>query len=91
MFESQKIYCINYTVAAYCKEFDAQRTKRAHVQSEDNRGTSLPTYRINGYCNIQSTLVISKSKGLSGILRDIRTSTYQSRESEEKNKLNNHI
>ena len=30
------------------------------------------------YCiNIQSTLVISNSKGLSEILRDIRTSTYQ--------------
>ena len=26
---------------------------------------------------IQSTLVISKSRGLSGILRDIRTSTFQ--------------
>ena len=26
---------------------------------------------------VQSTLVISKSKGLSKILRDIRTSTYQ--------------
>ena len=28
--------------------------------------------------NIQSTLVISNSKGLTEILRDIRTSTYQS-------------
>ena len=41
--------------------------------------------------NIQSTLFISNSKGLTGILRDIRTSTYQSWESEENNKLNNHI
>ena len=41
--------------------------------------------------NIQSTLVISNSKGLTEILRDIRTSTYQSWESEENNKLNNHI
>ena len=40
---------------------------------------------------IQSTLVISNSKGLTEILRDIRTSTYQSWESEENNKLNNHI
>ena len=32
---------------------------------------------------IQSTLVISKSKGLSGILRDIRTSTYQICRNEE--------
>ena len=33
---------------------------------------------------IQSTLVISKSKGLSEILRDIRTSTYQICRIEEK-------
>ena len=33
---------------------------------------------------IQSTLVISKSKGLSAILRDIRTSTYQICRIEEK-------
>ena len=33
----------------------------------------------------------SNSKGLSETLRDIRTSTYQSWESEENNKLNNHI
>ena len=41
--------------------------------------------------NTQSTLIISNSKGLIEILRDIRTSTYQSWESEESNKLNNHI
>ena len=40
---------------------------------------------------IQSTPVISNSKGLTETLRDIRTSTYQSWESEENNKLNNHI
>ena len=34
-------------------------------------------------CQVQSTLVISNSKGLSKILRDIRTSTYQSCGSEE--------
>ena len=34
--------------------------------------------------DIQSTLVISKSKGLSEILRDIRTSTYQICRIEEK-------
>ena len=41
--------------------------------------------------NIQSTLVISKSKGLPEILRDIRTSTYQLCTIEEKIKSNNHI
>ena len=40
---------------------------------------------------LQSTLFISNSKGLTEILRDIRTSTYQSWEGEENNKLNNHI
>ena len=36
------------------------------------------------YCYIQSTLVISNSKGLSEILRDISTSTYQICSIEEK-------
>ena len=40
---------------------------------------------------IQSTTVVSNSKGLIETLPDIRTSTYQSWESEENNKLNNHI
>ena len=40
---------------------------------------------------IQSTVVISKFKGLSKILRDIHTSTYQICKIEEKNKSNNHI
>ena len=40
---------------------------------------------------VRSTLVISNSKGLIETLRDIHTSTYQSWESEENNKLKNHI
>ena len=43
------------------------------------------------YIHVQSTLIISNSKGLTETLRDIRTSTYQSWESEENNKLNKHI
>ena len=43
------------------------------------------------FVDIQSTLVISNSKGLTETLRDIRTSTYQSWESEKNNKLDNHI
>ena len=35
------------------------------------------SWKIHSHKHIQSTLVISKSKGLSYILRDIRTSTYQ--------------
>ena len=40
---------------------------------------------------LQSILVISNAKGLSETLRDIRTSTYQSLESEENNKSKNLI
>ena len=40
---------------------------------------------------VQSTLAISNSKGLSKILRDIRTSTYQICKIGEKNNSNNHI
>ena len=40
---------------------------------------------------IQSTLVISKSKGLSEILRVIRTSSYQIWRMGEINKSNSHI
>ena len=44
------------------------------------------------HCNvIQSTLVISKSKGIAEILRDIRTLTYQICRNEENNKSNNQI
>ena len=45
-------------------------------------------------CNIsdiQSTLVISNSKGLSKILRDIHTKTYHICRIEEKTNLINHI
>ena len=43
--------------------------------------------RDNSHClyNVQSTLVISKSKGLYETLRDIRTSTYQICGTEENN------
>ena len=54
------------------------------------KGETLKFYRLSGakfydYINtIQSTLVISNSKGLSEILRDIRTLTYQICRIEEK-------
>ena len=41
--------------------------------------------------NIQSTVVISKSMGLSETLQDIRTSTYQICGIEVNNKSHNHI
>ena len=53
-----------------------------------NNAAALTIYFLK---KVQSTLVISNSKGLTETLRDIRTSTYQSLKSEENNKLNNHI
>ena len=46
-------------------------------------------FSVKMLVQIQSTLVISKSKGPSKKLRDIRTSTNQMCSSEEKNNLNN--
>ena len=46
---------------------------------------------VNFLILIQSTLVISKSKGPSESLRDIRTSTYQICRTEENTKSNNQI
>ena len=45
---------------------------------------SIILYRLSSFLKIQSTLVISNSKGLSEILRDIRISTYQICRIEEK-------
>ena len=42
------------------------------------------TYQPEEHMDIQSTLVVSNSKGLSEILRDIRTSAYQICRIEEK-------
>ena len=46
---------------------------------------SLKKLNVNMEIKIQSTLVISKSKGPSKTLRDIRTATYQICGIEEKN------
>ena len=67
-------------------------TAKAHI----NLWIRLQNYRVllnieKAPIILQSTPVISNSKGFTETLRDIRTSTYQSWESEENNKLNNHI
>ena len=46
--------------------------------------SSQTAFRSGEKLKIQSTLVVSNSKGLSEILRDIRTSTYQICRTEEK-------
>ena len=53
----------------------------------------LLPFSVNSYgkFQLQSTLVISKSNGLSEILRDIRTSTYQICRIEKQSKSNNNI
>ena len=58
---------------------------------QNEQSLQFNNFPVNVMNIIQSTLVISNSKGLTETLRDIRTSTYQSWESEEDNKLNNHI
>ena len=58
---------------------------------QNEQSLQFNNFPVNVMNIIQSTLVIPNSKGLTETLRDIRTSTYQSWESEEDNKLNNHI
>ena len=63
-----------------------------HHQKEDKVSTNCHwisleidnNTRFNDQFEVQSTLVISNSKGLSEILRDIRSSTYQVCRIEEK-------
>ena len=50
----------------------------------DKLHTSIKLSNMNIEMKVQSTLVISNSKGLSEILRDIRSSTYQVCRIEEK-------
>ena len=59
--------------------------RKSHkVVSLVNHDRKLQSVSIPLNTHIQSTLVISNSKGLSEILRDIRTSTYQVCRIEEK-------
>ena len=51
-----------------------------------SRGIGRGIVEVFGEYNIQSTLVISKSKGPAETLRDIRTSTYQMCRIEENTK-----
>ena len=54
---------------------------QADNENIDHTHAMMGTWKYNDK-KIQSTLVISNSKGLTETLRDIRTSTYQSWESE---------
>ena len=59
-----------------------QNKKPKNINTNEQKTPyTLPKILIK---NIQSTLVISNSKGLSEILRDIRSSTYQVCRIEEK-------
>ena len=64
------------------------RSGEEHLNSKHAKRHMIRDYIV---CNdIQSTLVISKSKGLPETLRGIHTSTYQICGTEEKNKSNCH-
>ena len=75
-FEITKVDCI---FLCLCKQF--RNSSDAVMCNTCSRDHCLPLIRN---FKIQSTLVISNSKGLSEILRDIRTSTYQICRIEEK-------
>ena len=64
-----------------------------HEKKFYNLGSWFDNENKNGdrHNEVQSTLVISNSKGLSETLRDILTSRYQSCGGEENSKSNNHI
>ena len=67
-------------MASHRRQYDVISMSRAcWVSSRDLEHCYLkvPSYTKEYCLNIQSTLVISKLKGLSETLRDIRTSTYQ--------------
>ena len=51
----------------------------------------IPAYKEAQFNQVQSTLVVSKSKEPSETLRDIRTSTYQVCRIKENTKSNNQI
>ena len=57
--------------------YEIQRKKKTKIKNANKTIVSLiPQIPCNNK-KVQSTLVISNSKGLSEILRDIRTSKYQ--------------
>ena len=67
------------------------RNPGAHVQTGSKPVFALAVSLRFRFLQMQSTLVISKSKGPTKTLRDIRTSTYKICSIEEKNNLNNQI
>ena len=69
------------------REREKKKTTKKNTNTQQGKKKKKKKKRKEKY----SRLGISNSKGFTEILRDIRTSTYQSWESEENNKLNNHI
>ena len=76
MFHEGKIFCLQCVGLFFGISF---RLSFVYVQNADEKSLSSYTWQKE----IQSTLVISKSKGPSKRLRDVRTSTYQMCSSEE--------
>ena len=70
----------HYTGTLYGKTLRGARVCHVELQSLTQKTSVKCSGALCGAAfsdRIQSTLVVSKSKGLSGILRDIRTLTYQ--------------
>ena len=79
MIAHVRMYFAHAQVIAHVRMYFAHAQVIAHVQ----RHLSRDAVHMRIY-ELQSTLVISNPKGLSEILRDIRTSTYQICRTEEK-------
>ena len=85
--EDNAFVSLGSTLHSFGAELEKDPSKRDILDLGTDKKPSVADRKFQ----LQSTLVISNSKGLTETLRDIRTSTYQSWESEENNKLNNHI
>ena len=84
MFLTQKVYKLWHAVMLWEIIMLSMKKRLCHeVNALKARGTVIILFVF--MMNIQSTLVISKSKGLYETLRDIRPSTYQIWWTEENN------
>ena len=89
MLELRKMVVSKFKFKAYWAYRHSVSLAQAHINEKSNKSSHtyriyiMHIYRMNSKIAkwltyiVQSTLVISNSKGLSEILRDIRSSTYQ--------------
>ena len=82
--ENESIQGKNLLPLEFCSFCSQQEQILFKVDNRTFQKRSKNFFNIVAYTEIQSTLIISNSKGLSETLRDIRTSTYQIFRIEEK-------